>query len=196
MQYFVSQELIRQAAAQEGITVSDDEVDEAIADARGDTGDEDYASALDQQGVDEATYRDNVYIGLLQAKLKEKVAGGDEVDDATVLDYLKVYYPDDVPEDATTLEGIDEERIKTVRELVAGFNNNSAFTDWMSEFREKVGVLTHTKPSGLPYMVDLTPFEEAANTSKSGESGSSDSANSDDSGSSASGDDSGEEASE
>ena len=181
VEYFVSQELVRQAAAQEGINVTDAEIDEAIADARGDSTEEEYASALDQQGVDEATYRDNVYIGLLQKKLKEKVGGGGEIDDETILEYLKLYYPDDVPEDATSLDGISEERIETVRELVAGFNANNNWTDWMTEFRNKVGVLTYMMPEGLPYAVDLGPYEEAAYAEEQAANGDSDSGDASDS---------------
>lgn len=161
VEMFVNQELIRQACEQEGITVSDEEVDAKIAESRGDASDEEYAAALEEQGLDEAAYRENVRLGLLQEKLAEKVAGGDKVDDATVLEYLKLYFPNEVDQDATTLDGIDEERIKSVRELVEGFNSNQAFSQWMMDFRKKSDVVTYMMPEGLPYVVDLAPYEKA-----------------------------------
>lgn len=163
IEYLVSQELIRQAAEQEGITVTDAEVDAKIAEARGEGTDEEYAQALDQQGMTESFYRESVRVSLLQEKLSEKVLGDNEVDEAQLLEYLKMYYPDDVDEKATSLEGIDEGRIETVRNILKTLNDNQGFSDWMADFRSKAEIVTNKMPEGLPYAVDLTPYIEAAN---------------------------------
>lgn len=170
----VSQELIRQGAAREGVLVTDADVEAKISEARGDASDEDYAKSLDDQGLTDEFYRETVRVGLLQKGLSEKVAGADEADDETVLEYLKMYYPNDVDKDAKTLDGVDEERVQLVRDLVKSFKGNTAFTEWMQSFRDEVGVTVNPTPEGLPYYVDLAPFEEAANADQ-GESAASDS---------------------
>lgn len=162
VEYFVSQELVRQAASEEGISATDAEVDERIAEKRAEATDEEYVDALDQQGLDEVTYRENVRVGILQEKLLDKIVGENDVDESQLLEYLKLYYPDDTPQDLTSLEGVDEERIETVRNLLKTFNSSQAFSDWMQEYRDKIKVTTHMMPEGLPYVVDLMPFEEAA----------------------------------
>lgn len=164
---FVSQELIRQACEQEGVIVSDDEIDAKISDARGDASDEDYANALDQQGLDEASYRESVKVALLQQKLEDQIVGDNSVDDETLLHYLKVYYPNDIDQNATNYEGVDQTLVDSVRDRVQSLQSNRKFSDWMSSFRESKNVVTHMMPEGLPYVVDLAPYEEAASEAES-----------------------------
>ncbi len=170
IEFFVSQELVRQAAEQEGVTVTDAEVDAKIAEARGEGTDEEYAQALDQQGMTESFYRESVRVSLLQEKLSDKVLGDNEVDEAQLLEYLKMYYPNEVDEKATSLEGIDEDRIETVRNILKTLNDNQGFSDWMADFRSKAEIVKNSMPEGLPYVVDLTPYMEAANAAQAASS--------------------------
>ena len=81
--------------------------------------------------------------------------------DEDVLMLLKMYYPDQVPEDADSLEGIDEELVSYIREALASETKNSEFSNWMNAYREKIGVETTEMPEGLPYDIDLTPYQGA-----------------------------------
>ena len=159
---FVNREIIRQAAASEGITVTDEEVDQRIAEARGEATDEQYAEALEQQGLDEASYRENVRIGILQERLAGAVAPSEDIDEKTLLEYVKMYYPDMVSEDADTLEGVDEEIVSSVREMLSQYNSAQGFSNWVEDYESNIDVVTHIMPEGLPYVVDLRPYEEAA----------------------------------
>lgn len=162
IEMFVNQELIRQGAEQEGLTVSDEEVDAKISEARGDATDAEFAQSLDSQAMTEDYYRETVRVGLLQEKLTEKAVGGNDVGDETLLEYLKMYYPNEVDKDARSLEGIDEEHVKTVRDLLANYNGSQALSDWLQGLRDKVGVVISGMPDNLPYFVDLAPYEEEA----------------------------------
>lgn len=177
--YFVNQELIRQAASLEGVSVDEAEVDKAVNDVRESLGDEEFENALDAQGQNEDNYRKEVRMTLLQTALQEKVAPAKEVTDSDLLEQLKYYYPDDVSADATTLDGIDQVKVDNVLQMMKSYNAQQAFSDWMLQYKEKSKVVTHMMPDGLPYVIDLAPFEAAANAAQNNASSSADPSSSD-----------------
>ena len=83
-------------------------------------------------------------------------------DDATILEVLKIYYYDEVPADATTLDGIDENLVNQVRELVEGSMKEEAFSKWLDDYKSKATIVINDMPKGLPYDIDLKPYEGAA----------------------------------
>lgn len=90
--YYVGQELIRQAADENGVTVDDSEIDEVVNNMKANyDSDEAWNDALTQAGTDEATYRESVQIGLLEQKLSETVAPAEEPTDDEMLEYAQMY---------------------------------------------------------------------------------------------------------
>lgn len=90
--YYVGQELIRQAADENGVSVEDSEVDEVVNNMKANyDSDEAWNEALAQAGTDEATYRESVQIGLLEQKLSETVATAEEPTEEEMLEYAQMY---------------------------------------------------------------------------------------------------------
>ena len=92
--YYVEQELTKQAAAEQNITVDSSEVDAQIENMKSNYSDDDaWKKALETAGITEDQYRESVENGLLQKALQEKVVTDDQtqVDDATLLSMLNSY---------------------------------------------------------------------------------------------------------
>lgn len=92
--YYVEQELTKQAAAEQSITVDSSEVDAQIKNMKSNYSDDDaWKKALETAGITEDQYRESVENGLLQKALQEKVVTDDQtqVDDATLLTMLNSY---------------------------------------------------------------------------------------------------------
>ena len=161
--FFVNRELLKQAITQEGIEVSESEVDDYIAMITEQVGGESaFKEALEMEGLTLETYRENILFSLQQQALAQKVAPAGEVDDAQVLELVKMYFPDQVDEDATTLEGVDESTVEEMRNMLASANSQQAFDEWMKAYREKANVVVVDMPESLPYDIDLTPYQAQA----------------------------------
>ncbi|MDO5043474.1 MAG: peptidylprolyl isomerase [Slackia sp.] len=90
--YYVSQELIRQAAEENGVAVDDAQVDEQISTMRGYySSDEEWNNALQAVGVTEDQYRDMIKLNLTEAGLKDKVATASEPTEEELLQYAQMY---------------------------------------------------------------------------------------------------------
>ncbi len=90
--YYVSQELIRQAAKENDVTVDSSEVDAQVEKMRSYyDSDEDWQSALKQIGTTESQYRSLLEISMLQSALLEKVAQPEEMTDDEILSYASMY---------------------------------------------------------------------------------------------------------
>lgn len=84
--YFVSQVLLRQAADKEGVSVSDDEVSAALAEAKAAfEADEDWESQLEGMGLTEGEYRDQLELSLLSDKLEASLEENVSAPDSEVL---------------------------------------------------------------------------------------------------------------
>ncbi|OUO89967.1 hypothetical protein B5F40_09040 [Gordonibacter sp. An230] len=84
--YYVDELLVRQAAQESDVAVDASEIDAEIDEAKSRFTDENaWASALEQSGLTEETYRETIVEpGLLRQKLQEKVAPGADVSDEAV----------------------------------------------------------------------------------------------------------------
>lgn len=90
--YYVGQELVRQAAEENNVSVDSSEVDEVVNNMKANyDSDEAWQSALSQAGTDEDTYRSSVEIGLLEQKLSDTVAQPEEPSDEDLLQYAQMY---------------------------------------------------------------------------------------------------------
>lgn len=161
LEQFVNQELVKQAIKEQGITVPSEDVDEyvsQIVEQQG--GEEAFAKVLEQQNATMDTVRESVELGLAEQKLAEQIAGDVEVTDDEVLEMLKMYGAAD--ENAKSLEDIDEEMVQSFRDQIKSQKIGQPYQQWIAERRDKAEVKIENMPKGLPYDIDLTPYEEAA----------------------------------
>ncbi len=155
---YVYQELVRQAAAQQGVEVSAADVDAAVSEARQSAGsDEAWRQSLADAGMSEQAYRSNTESSLLQKALVTKVAGDVSASDADVLDYITTYTLD--YKDATSLSAIPDDVVQRYREVCDQSRQSKVLGDWMADFEKDVNVETHDMPQGLSYTIDMTPYE-------------------------------------
>lgn len=91
--YYVQQELIRQAAAENEIVIEESKIDEQVDSMKKNyNSDSEWQEALSQSGVTEEQYRESIEIGLTSRALQDKVVAGDEAgDDAGLLEFMNTY---------------------------------------------------------------------------------------------------------
>ena len=91
--YFVDKEVVKQAAAQNNVEVSDDEVNEQVDKMKANySTDEAWQEALDESGTTEDQYRDSVRNAMLESKLEDVVSADAEgPSDDEVLEMAQTY---------------------------------------------------------------------------------------------------------
>lgn len=158
--YFVNQELLRQAAEKEGVSVTQDEVDDAIQAEIDEVGDEtSWREGLEKAGATEESERSQVELSLLQQALMDKVCADVAASDDELLAYAQMYYEDYA--DAESLDEVPDDIVEQLREMADPVAQRQAFAQYMIDFRNSGDVLTMLMPEGLPYVIDLAPYEEA-----------------------------------
>lgn len=92
--YYVENELKKQACDEKGITVEQSQVDDEINNMKANYDSDDaWKQALSSAGLTEDQYRESVEAGLLDKALEDAVAGdAPTADDSKVLDMLNTYY--------------------------------------------------------------------------------------------------------
>lgn len=92
--YYVENELKKQACDEKGITVEQSQVDDGINNMKANYDSDDaWKQALSSAGLTEDQYRESVEAGLLDKALEDAVAGdAATADDSKVLDMLNTYY--------------------------------------------------------------------------------------------------------
>ena len=92
--YYVENELKKQACDEKGITVEQSQVDDEINNMKANYDSDDaWKQALSSAGLTEDQYRESVEAGLLDEALEDAVAGdAATADDSKVLDMLNTYY--------------------------------------------------------------------------------------------------------
>lgn len=92
--YYVENELKKQACGEKGITVEQSQVDDEINNMKANyDSDNAWKQALSSAGLTEDQYRESVEAGLLDEALEDAVAGdAATADDSKVLDMLNTYY--------------------------------------------------------------------------------------------------------
>ena len=90
--YYASQQLLRQAAEENGVTANADDVNSQIETMRSYyNSDEERDEALKSVGMTEASYRSTLELSILENGLKEKVATVTEPSDEDMLQYAQMY---------------------------------------------------------------------------------------------------------
>jgi foldase protein PrsA len=135
--YYVDQEVIRQAAEENGITVDEDSINSEIEQIRAnyDT-DEDWIAALNEVGMaDEQQYRDLLEVYQLQQSLEEVVAPETDPSDEDVISYANMYlsYLDGAKKSSQILFSSDDEA--TAQDVLNQINNGEiSFEDAAAQY--------------------------------------------------------------
>ena len=157
---YVNQELIRQAAEQEGVTVTDEAVEERVQEAIDEAEkDGSWDAALEEMGMSEEAYFYNVEVTLLQNELMDAVAPDAEATDDEVLSYIQSNEED--YEDAESLDEVDEDTVESYREYADSIAQEDEFNTWMIEFQDASDIEVESLPDDVSYNIDLTEYEEA-----------------------------------
>ena len=157
---YVSQELIRQAAEQEGITVTEAAIEARVQEAMDEAEAEDgWDAALEEMGMSEEAYFYNVEVTLLQAALMEAVAADATAEDDDVLEYIQTYEED--YEDVESLDEVDEDTVASYRSYADSLAQEEEFNTWMSDFQDASDIEEESLPDDVSYNIDLTEYEEA-----------------------------------
>lgn len=150
--YYISEELVRQAAEQNGVTVTDSEV----------------SSYIEQQGdMDENSEEDRYYARqqLLQDKLMAEVVSA-EPTDQELLSYINSYADKlgaEAPEGGyQSLADVPEEAQAAARAAIGSSMLQKHYAEWMTAFKDDADIERSPLPEGAPYDIDLGPYADAA----------------------------------
>ncbi|MEG0322973.1 MAG: peptidylprolyl isomerase [Raoultibacter sp.] len=90
--YYVSQELVKQAAAENNVTVESTEIDDTVNKMKANyDSDEAWAEALTKANTTEEAYRESVELALTEQALKEVVGKAEAPTDAELIEYSAMY---------------------------------------------------------------------------------------------------------
>ena len=75
---------------------------------------------------------------------------------------IKVTEVFDAPEvdDITSMEQIPEAFRQNIQDMAVSVKANTLYTDWLAEVKENAEIDIQPMPKGLPYDIDLAPYEE------------------------------------
>jgi foldase protein PrsA len=160
MNYFINQELIRQVASEQGVSVTESEIDSELDLQKEETGsDDDWQAMLESLGETDEEYRDDVRDMLLTYKLMDVLSDGLEVSDEDLLAYIQS--TDDSYASAESLDDIDSSVVDESREAYLDYEKQNAYTKYMMEFKNNSSIIKEGRPDGLSYAIDLAPYEQA-----------------------------------
>lgn len=159
-------ELVRQAAESEGVTVSDSDIDAKVSEAKAAySSDDDWKNYLSESGMTEAGYRDSEKTNLLYNALMDKTVGKVSASDADVLDYIITYTVD--YKKATKLSDIPSDVVSKYREVCDYMAQSKKFSEWFTNYKKGVTVTINDMPSGLSYDVKTSSASSSTTSSAS-----------------------------
>ncbi len=157
---YIHRELVRQAAASEGVSVNSSDVDAKVSsDRQAFDSDEEWEQSLKDSGMTKAAYRANAEATLLQQALADKVIGDVSATDAEVLDYITTYTID--YKNAKSLAFIPSDVVERYRAICDNSKSSQAFSSWLANYQKSVNVTRNAMPSGLSYDIDMEVYEQS-----------------------------------
>ena len=137
--YYVDEELVRQAAEENGITVTDEEIQAQVDQTRSQyPSDEAWESALESAGTTEDQYRDRLRTAMLEQKLEEQVASDtEEPSDEELLEYVQAYAPAFSGAKRSSHILFNSNDAETAQKVLDQINNGEiTFEDAVAEYSE------------------------------------------------------------
>lgn len=155
---YVDEALINQAIDEYGIQVSQASVDEIYNAARENFAtDEEWQQALEQASMTEESFRAQCLQDAKKNALIEYL--GDhwfatpEDEDAEMLVAVRQYYPQYA--NVESLDGISEEELEPVREMVVYYAKQDAYSKFIGDARDNGDIKMSAAPSDLPYGANM-----------------------------------------
>lgn len=68
------------------------------------------------------------------------------------------------PDEITSTDQVPEEFLEQIKAMVQQSDQNQAYQDWFTEYKESAEIVINDMPEGLPYYVDVTKYEEESET--------------------------------
>lgn len=155
---FVDQTLVRQGIEEYGIDVPQEDID-AIYDSvrQGFATEEEWQEGLKEARLTEEAFRQQceqqAAQQALQKYLGDRWFATPEDKEAELLVAVKQYYPKYA--DVESLDGISEEELAPVREMVDYYAQSDAYNKYMSDAKENGDIKMSAAPSDLPYDANL-----------------------------------------
>jgi len=164
--------LIRQAAEERGISVSDDDVQAQIDELKsGFETEEQFSQALEQAGMDVATLEEQVRDQLITEQLLAELTADVAIDDEQVDQYYEQNQTQFVEEQAVHAAHIlfDEEDKETAEQVLAEIRGGGDFAALAKEHSKDTATAENGGDLGWPNTPYVTEFQEAAEALEVGE---------------------------
>ncbi|MDO4183352.1 MAG: SurA N-terminal domain-containing protein [Coriobacteriia bacterium] len=114
------------------------------------------------------TVPSDAYTTALDALEAGQVSGlVEDTDDTTGSACIRIIKCTEVftaPDEITDLSQVPTEMVDSVREMVKTYAQQDDFDTWLNEKQDEADVVINDMPSGLPYDVDMSAYENTANT--------------------------------
>lgn len=179
--YYAAQLLLRQAVAENDVSVSEEVVDSAYQEQRDKfDSDDKWKEALETAGVSEEVYRNLLELNCLQDALAEKLFPEVEVDDEDLLSYAVINADTyGLATDIDSLDDIDADTLETIRSAYISDKRSQDFSSWMNEYQDNADIQINDMPDGLAYNIDLSAYQDDESDEESSEDADADSESSD-----------------
>ena len=69
------------------------------------------------------------------------------------------------PEEVTSLDQVPTELVDYIREMADSSKASENYNEWFNEYRESADIVINDMPSGLPYDIDMTPYQTSSSSS-------------------------------
>lgn len=151
--YYASQELIKQGAKENNAEVSSERIDEVISNMKAKyDSDEAWQQALTDAGTTEDAYRDSVELALTETSLKEAVGTAEDPTDEELLQYSAMY--DGARRSSHILFNTDDEA--TAQEVLDKINSGELdFVEAVKEYSQDSGSATNDGDIGWDKLSSL-----------------------------------------
>lgn len=81
---------------------------------------------------------------------------------------IKVTDVFNAPEEITSLDQIPADFQENIKDMAVSVKANSDYTDWLDGLKDSADIVINEMPSGLPYDIDLTPYQTEDETEGDG----------------------------
>lgn len=140
-----------------------------------------FEDAVQQYSTDDASKADNGNVGwdLLNQFVSEYTDALANLSEGQVSGLVKSDYGIHIikctevytaPDQVTSLDQVPPELVEYLRSMVKSSNEASAYQTWFQDYKNQADIQQNDMPSGLPYDIDMTPYQSDDSSSSSDDS--------------------------